>query len=271
MMGPLSVKQAINGVPGTNMHVVNLKAAAGYPREGTKFNHVYGEYGDLIPSAEVTSYVNRIYEALDAGESPTFLFKATLKDEPVKHSKNESGNIRMFTAGEFAALLVFRQCFGGFFLWCQQNNKFLPPKIGINATSKDWDELARILQQFDHLMDSDYEKFDKLMNLLIYAAEVAARVMEKSGKYDAVWMKRIWGLVPSLQFYFMEIMGDLLLMNGSVPSGVYGTADLNSIGEALFEIMVFYRCYAKMKGDSSRKTYEECELLFPFFFYLFIS
>jgi hypothetical protein len=270
MMGPLTPQQAINGVPGTNMHVVNLNAAAGYPLQGTKFNHVFGEYGELVPSKEVTRYVNDIYDALDAGQSPTFLFSATLKDEPVKHDKNVAGNIRLFTAGQFATLLVFRQCFGGFFLWCQKHNMDLPPKIGVNATSKEWDKIARILKKFDHIMDSDYKKFDKLMNLLIYAAEVAARVMERSGKYDSFWMKRIWGLVPSLQYYFMEIMGDLILMNGSVPSGVYGTADLNSIAEILFEVMVFLRCYAKFKGCSERWVYEECLKLFPFFIFVYL-
>lgn len=205
---------------------------------------------------------------MDAGVAITPLVTAAVKDEVVKHKKNVAGDERVFYGGQTGFTIVMRSLFGPIFAWMIEYRHVLPCKVGVNAAGPEWDYLARLLEprEGEHVSDKDYKKYDKKTYATLFAGLFCYYLMVLSGKYSSLQLKRALGLIPALQYYFIDFIGTIVKVLTGTPSGVSGTTQLNSIVEMLYEICAYWIAYALGKpGDDMLTLARECEAKFPFF------
>jgi hypothetical protein len=263
---PLSIEQATLGDRTLNVNPMNLSAGVGYPHSGKKSNHVFGTPGvDMKLGVDLLRDIHFILDQIQSGRVPIPLVNWTLKDEPIKRGKILSGDVRVFAAGQTAYLWLWRMFFGPIIGWFQENRHKMHCKVGLNASSKEWDKFVRALKAMEKALfvDGDYPKFDKLLGFALNALEVWLELLIRSG-YSKEHITICHALMMGAQFYCVEIRGDIYYFTGSIPSGIYGTVNIDSTAESLLEVMVYLWCYLKYSGESLHVAMGNVREKFPF-------
>jgi hypothetical protein len=240
---PLSIEQAVNGVPGQVVSL-NFDTSAGLGYPGLKEQYVNGDLGGLLPQEQVSKELLKRIETAKAGYSTARWYVGCLKDEVVKKSKNDVGDVRLFTVGHLIDQLMDRMIFGPLFELFKERRSIWPLAIGSNATSREWDEMASYLTEGGRVvMAGDYKKFDKKTYLLGGAVAVCVRWLEKSG-YPPESLAVAHSLISSHSAYVLTLKGDAYWFDRGTPSGVYGTSQFNSLVEILNEIQAYWLGYS---------------------------
>lgn len=120
----------------------------------------------LIYYERIAILVDNRLELYNKGIRPLTFYKDCLKDEKRPLDKISSGSTRLFSAGEFINLCLFRMYFGSFMSGYFEANLDVGSAIGVNPYSRDWDRMARDLLKFSNkktdlkIGAGDYSKFD---------------------------------------------------------------------------------------------------------------
>ncbi len=167
------------------------------------------------------------------GLTPGLLFRATLKDEPIKQQKIIDGKIRIFQASSLEATYLLRKFFllaGG--VLCSDVTKS-EIAVGINCSSPAWDSL------FEHVVPDgwktfcgDYSNFDQNMSsaFLMSAWNLIIGLGDLSSEDKEICRALALDVSNPLTDFF----GDLLRLSGTNPSGHSMTVIINGLVNSLY-------------------------------------
>jgi hypothetical protein len=183
---------------------------------------------------EVLDLAEDMCERFRRGERAYAIFKACVKDEPTSLSKDK---VRVFQAASWAFQLLVRK----YFLPLARLMSLFPLQsecaVGINAHGPEWDEYAKFMKQHgdDRILAGDYSKFDLRMpaQMLMSTYKVFCNVCEKCGTYSNDDLTIMAGIATEISYSVVAYNGDLIIHNGSHPSGnnmtVYGNCGDNCL------------------------------------------
>lgn len=176
---------------------------------------------------EVSDLADDMCERFRRGERAYAVFKACVKDEPTPLSKDK---VRVFQAASWAFQLLVRK----YFLPLARLMSLFPKQsecaVGINAHGPEWDEYAKFMKQHgdDRILAGDYSKFDLRMpaQMLMATYKVFCNVCKKCGTYSEDDLIIMRGIATEISYSVVAYNGDMIIHNGSHPSGnnmtVYG-------------------------------------------------
>ena len=230
----------------------------GYPLSGPKRDMI--EFLDPVdyldfqcPATAHPMIVNemRNMEAtLLAGERCYSIFKACVKDEPTKLSKDK---VRVFQAADWATQMMVRK----YFLPLARILSLFPLDsecaVGVNAQGPEWDQLANHMKKHgaDRILAGDYSKYDLRMPAQLINAAFAAliEIAEKCGKYTNDDLTIMRGIATEIAYSCVAYNGDIIIHKGSNPSGQNLTVYINCIVNSLQLRCAYFHLWPKHLGQ----------------------
>jgi hypothetical protein len=246
---PLTEMETVCGIDGLRfIDKMPSNTSIGFPLSGPK-----SEYLTLLdptdhpthqcPAVLDQRFWDHAYEMEETylqGERAYPIFKACLKDEPTKLTKDK---VRVFQGAPVALQLLVRK----YYLPVARLLSMLPfaseCAVGINAQGPEWDQLARHVMKFGakRILAGDYSKYDLRMPAQVMFA--AFRVMMDIAKicgYSQRDLAIMEGIATDICYPLMAYNGDLIQHYGSNPSGQNLTVYVNSIVNALLFRCAYY-------------------------------
>jgi len=134
-------------------------------------------------------------------------------------------------------VILLKIYLGPIFQWFKENRFVFPFKVGINASSSEWDLFVRsLIARHSNIVDSDFSNWDKHLSMMILAGEVVCKLYALLGWSDKhIQMVKLLITTYAKGYYNFEGVVFRALMGGS--SGKYGTAEMNSVMQLLYEEM----------------------------------
>lgn len=168
------------------------------------------------------------------GERAYAVFKACVKDEATPLSKDK---VRVFQGASWAFQLLVRK----YFLPLARLMSLFPLQsecaVGINAHGPEWDEYAKFMKQYgdDRILAGDYGKFDLRMpaQMLMATYKVFINVCDRCGTYSEDDLLIMRGIATEISYSAVAYNGDLIIHNGSHPSGNNMTVYANCVDNCL--------------------------------------
>lgn len=178
--------------------------------------------------------MGKMEEKLLAGKRCYSIFKACVKDEPTKLTKDK---VRVFQAADWATQMMVRK----YFLPIARLLSLFPLDsecaVGVNAQGPEWDQLANHMKKHgaDRILAGDYSKYDLRMpaQLINAAFAVLIEIAEKCGKYTKDDLTIMRGIATEIAYSCVAYNGDLIIHMGSNPSGQNLTVYINCIVNSL--------------------------------------
>lgn len=265
---PLSKMENLCGMDGVRfIDKINPHTAVGFPLSGQKSKYIKPlEPKDYPGFANPTELDEQFWEEVErmekeylAGKRCHVIFKACLKDEPTKKTKDK---VRVFQAAPIALQLLVRK----YFLPIVRLLSLFPLDsecgVGINTMGPEFDSLIKHMRSFgaDRILAGDYSKYDLRMaaqfvlaafNLLIAIAEYY------DYSQDSLVIMR--GIATDIAYPVMAYNGDLLQHIGTNPSGQNLTVYINSIVNSLLLRSAYFHMYGldapKFRSIAAMMTY----------------
>lgn len=192
--------------------------------------------------------VRRFKACLRSGQRYYPLFKACLKDEPTKAEKEK---VRVFQAAPLTLQIAIRE----YFLPIARILSLFPLvsecAVGINAMGPEWDQLQDHIKKFgtDRIVAGDYSKYDLRMSAKLTSAafKILIDFAEMCG-YSQEDLQMMRGIATEVVYPMMAYNGDLVMLQGSNPSGQNLTVYINSIVNSLLNRIGFRMLYPDFKG-----------------------
>lgn len=238
-MSPLTMKEVINGKPGVRfIDKWNFSTSIGYPLTGRKSIYLEGEIGDFSFHDPEMFYeeIDKMEQAYLRGERYYAIFKACLKDEPTKVTKDK---VRVFHAASAALQLGWRR-YGLPVLRALSLYPLLSEcAVGINPFNEEWNQMHQHVtfagNADNRIVAGDYSKWDIRLppELITMAFQIIIELAKASGFYTERDLTMLRGLATDTTYYACHFNGTLLEMCGGVPSGHNLTAHINSIANSL--------------------------------------
>lgn len=241
-----------DGIKFVNAMVPN--SAAGYPLTGAK----RGMMIELPPdgkhecprtfSSGIWEEVRRFKGALRSGQRYYPMFKTCLKDEVTPVDKEK---VRAFQAAPLTVQLVVRE----YFLPLARVFSLFPLvsecAVGINAQGPEWDELQEFIKKYgiERIVAGDYSKYDLRMSAKLTSAafKILIDFAEKCG-YSQDDLAIMRGVATEIIYPMMAYNGDVVMLQGSNPSGQNLTVYINSIVNSLLNRIGFRMIYPDYTG-----------------------
>jgi signal recognition particle GTPase len=242
-----------DGVMGLN--AMNFATSVGFPLKGPKTKYV--EKSDRVVEGIscvrdmdplILDEVARLEAELLAGRSINTVFKAALKDEPGKLSKDKQ---RVFAAANTAFVMLVRKYYLTIAALVQRNKEITECAVGTVVQSPEWTELYNHIGKngWDRAIAGDYAKFDGRMSVqfMLMSFKLMIKIAEKSGNYDADDITIMTGIASEISYPTYDYFGTLVQFFGSNPSGHPMTVVVNSLVNSLYMRYTYY-AIAKDKG-----------------------
>lgn len=191
---------------------------------------------DYQPSDELRVLVSDFEKELASGHlSKPPVFKATLKDERVKLEKAninvpEKVKTRLFAASPMVLSIVLRKYFGAFFGHLVINRTRNTCTTGVNPMGADWQQMADFLHEVSPLVnDGDYSTFDvdQPSGFLLVPLQAAIFWYKINGATAEETQIREY-LITLIIHAHVCAKGTVFRLEGTLPSGVFGTTAINS-------------------------------------------
>nr|WBY66449.1 MAG: nonstructural protein [Eriocheir sinensis dicistro-like virus] len=188
------------------------------------------------PTPELVKLVSDFEAELSTGHlSVPPVFKATLKDERVKLEKAdlsvpEKVKTRLFAASPMVLSIVLRKYFGAFFGHLVENRTRNTCTTGVNPMGSDWQQMADFLHEVSPLVnDGDYSTFDvdQPSGFLLVPLKAAIFWYKINGATSFETQMREY-LITLIIHAHVSAKGTVFRLEGTLPSGVFGTTAINS-------------------------------------------
>lgn len=236
----------LDGVLGIN--AMNFSTSMGFPLKGPKTQyveksdrHVEGISCPRDVDPMILEEVERLEKKLLSGESINTVFKAALKDEPTKMTKDK---VRVFAAANMPFTFLVRKYFLSLAALFQRNKNLTECAVGVVVQSPEWTELFEHIGKFgwERAIAGDYAKFDGRMSpeFMLMAFKILITIAEKSGNYDEDDLTIMRGIASEISYPTYDYFGTLLQFMGSNPSGHPLTVVINSIVNSLYVRYTYY-------------------------------
>lgn len=225
------------------------KTAVGYPLTGPKKNYMVAlnpnDYPGVSCPMELTSGIreecSRLEECYLRGERGYPIFKASLKDEPTKKTKDK---VRVFYGAPTSLQFLVRKYFLAALRLMSMNPIDSECAVGINAFGPEWDQLAKHMKSFgeDRIFAGDYKSYDTRMpaQVTLAAYNILISICEMSGNFSNTHILIMRGIATDCCYPFVAFNGDLVSFNGVHISGINLTAYVGSIANALLKRSGYY-------------------------------
>lgn len=182
----------------------------------------------------IVSEMEKMEETLAMGERCYSIFKACVKDEPTKLTKDK---VRVFQAADWATQMLVRK----YFLPLARILSLFPLDsecaVGVNAQGPEWDQLAKHMCKFgaDRILAGDYSKYDLRMPAQLINGAFAAliEIAQRCGRYSKRDLTIMRGISTEIAYSCVAYNGDLIIHKGSNPSGQNLTVYINCIVNSL--------------------------------------
>jgi hypothetical protein len=259
---------AINGADGipaftridesTSMGFPLCKAKKNFMRD-VDLEHTNGDYGFVAIPREfvglpVADNVRDAKTVMLEGERPFFIFKMSMKDEPLTTVKIGKHKIRIFLGFEVVGTLVSREFYLGI---CRLFRAFpleCETAVGINACGPEWDELIQKVLVYgpDRIFAGDYQSYDKMLRSEVMAAafRVYMRIAVHSENFDDNDLAIMRGIMTEICYPVYEVDGVFLQFSGTNPSGHTLTVEINGTANSLLKRMCYYKIHIEALGGS---------------------
>lgn len=264
---PLQKMEVICGIDGKKfVDKMPPRTSIGYPLSGAKLAFLTYLDPSLFEGYQCPAELDDMFwiefeKAKDAyakGERYYAAFKACLKDEPTKLSKDK---VRVFQAAPIVLQMMTRK----YFLPIARILSLFPAlsecAVGVNCMGPDWDELGEHMRTFgkDRILAGDYSKYDLRMPAQVMFA--AFRIMIEIARecdYTEEDITIMEGIATDICYPVMAYNGDLIQHIGSNPSGQNLTVYINSVVNSLL-----FRCafYDQQGIDSNLDFRSICKLM----------
>jgi len=240
MVHVYDIKTTINGLPGiTYVDGIKRSTSAGFPWNCSKRQFLIPDVSEEYPEGvtfteDIMNRIKLCEDTYKQGKRYSPIFKAHLKDEVLMAEKAALKKTRVFCGAPVDFAMVQRKYLMGF-MRLLKNHKFaFGCAIGINATSKEWNQIVYELQKVSpglkHLFAGDYSKYDKTMSaaLILGAFEVVINVCTVGG-FSLEEVKVLRAIAYDIAYSWCEFDGTLIEFFGTNPSGHIFTVEINSI------------------------------------------
>lgn len=245
--GPVSLDVAVNGIEGdpwVNRLPMSTSGGFYFPGRKDKYFDKINE-NTYVPHPEVLEMVTAIENAYKMGERANVIFNATLKDEPTKQSKIDSGKTRVFTACDVAFSIVVRRQYLKVTKAFMTNNFVTECAVGMNAYSEDWERLYKYLTRFgnDRIIAGDYSNYDKNMPAIFirYAFHVLDQCRTRLRSISRADYLIGQGIATDISYPITNMNGDVFQFTGGNSSGHPLTVIINSIVNSLYVRYVYMK------------------------------
>jgi len=248
---PYSIDATINGSDGVaGLSRLDLTTSAGWHWSKAKTHLV--EVLEPTPQnayrvrfvPEVMDEWERLRSTLLAGRRINTIFRATVKDEPLKLGK---GKMRIFAACDVAFSLLVRQYFCPLVRLFYEHWMDFEMAVGINAYGPEWDQMCESLYQFNDrtFIAGDYSNYDKTMpgELILLAFDQMIRLARLTGNYSDDHIQIMRGIACEIANPVYEYDGAFIRTGGSNPSGNPLTVIINCIANSILNRYVFKSLY----------------------------
>ena len=255
---PLTKMQTLAGVDGKRfIDKMPPNTSVGYPLVGPKKDFLVNldpkDYPDFSCPVELDQQfwdmADTMKEAYLRGERAYPMFKACLKDEATKLSKDK---VRVFQACDMACQLLLRMYFLPIARFLSMNPLVSECAVGINSMGPEWDELMSHVEKYgkDRILAGDYASYDLRMPAQITLASfrIYIELAKLTGNYTSDDLKIMEGLAFDNAYPTIAYNGDLLMLHGSTPSGTNLTVYLNCTDNSLLHRIGYYNIVG---GESS--------------------
>lgn len=230
--GVLSWDQCVSGVPDTKMIPICLGTSAGWPKNLSKtkgkFDHIKFENDKYVIDPNFLQELEQHDAKLKQGEQIDAVYARMLKDELRDLEKVEALKTRLFLAAPLHLIILFRKYFYAFFAYVQTLHLVAGCAVGINYHSWAWTLLYKRLRRHrGSVVAGDYKNWDG--SAPKYLGEFLIDFI--NWWYDDgpinVRIRKLLFLHICEAFHIHGI--NIFQVFGGIPSGMFGTAEFNSI------------------------------------------
>lgn len=267
-IAPLTDMQTLCGIDGKRfIDKMKSSTSVGYPLSGPKSAYLTVLNPDDHPGcafpveldAQFWDEYRRMEKLYLQGKRAYPIFKASLKDEPTKLTKDK---VRVFQAAPIALQLGVRKYFLPVARFLSLHPFVSECAVGINAQGPEWDQMSRHMMKFgdDRILAGDYSKYDlRMPSQIVFAAfRILIDLAKETGNYTDDHINIMEGIAADIANPLMAYNGDLLMLFGSNPSGQNLTVYVNSIANSLLFRCAFY----DIKVNWKNITFQEiCAIL----------
>jgi len=247
---PLNRLQTVSGIDGKRfIDKMPPNTSAGYPLSQAKKNLQVAlnpsEHPDFTCPVTFTDEVweefEKVISCYKNGERAYPIFKAALKDEPTKLTKDK---VRVFFGAPLTLQLAVRMYFMPILRFMSMHPFLSECAVGINAQGPEWDQLAKHMKSFgeDRIFAGDYKAFDTRMpaQLTMAAYNVLINIAEASGNYSEEDIHIMKGIATDCCYPFVAYNGTLVSFNGVHISGINVTAYVGCVMNSLLQRGGYY-------------------------------
>jgi hypothetical protein len=267
MAAPLGEVETVSGLIGIKfIDPMNFTTSPGYPFSGPKIEKTDELNPEDYPHVgrprtfkpEVWQEVQKAREILLSGQRFYALWKACLKDEATKLTKDK---VRVFQSAPLVIQILVRMYFLPIVRIIQLNPIAFECAVGVNAEGPEWQELwdAAMSKGADRVLAGDYKSYDARMpaQCTIAAFDILIDIAEQCGGYTEEDIKLMKAMVHEVVYPVLVYNGDLIQLFGTNPSGQNLTVIINCIVNSLFLRSSFYSMYPEkdFKEECSFLTY----------------
>ena len=234
---PMTIVMAVNGKSCVKfIDGINRSTSAGHPFNRSKLHYLENfsneDFPDgVLPNEDIMSVYRDMMSQYEKGNRANVVFKATLKDEPVKESKAIAGKTRVFTGAPFPFVIIVRQYYMPVIKFMQENSNVFKIAVGINASNWEWDRFVRNLSKHPNWLDGDYSAFDKGMSRMeiTIAIEFMISMAAIFGRYTEKDIRLMHAIKEDMVQALIDYDGSLITFMGGNPSGSPLTVIINCI------------------------------------------
>nr|QAA77578.1 polyprotein [Human cosavirus] len=234
---PLTVEQAIMGIPGLDR--LDPNTASGLPYTRTRRQMIDFKNGKILDS--------ELQERLDkwlAGETPEVLYQTFLKDEIRPIEKVKQGKTRIIDVTPLDHVLAFRMLFGKFMAYFHTHFGFkIGSAIGCDPNIS-WQPFGTFLSKHQYLYDFDYSNFDAS-----HSTDIFEIIRDYFFTVENGFDKRCSLLLDSLSTSTHCYEGKRIKISGGLPSGTAGTSVINTVINNIIFHAALYNIYSNYEWD----------------------
>lgn len=169
------------------------------------------------------------------------IFSSNVKSEPTSIEKIQAGKTRIFFAASTHTQLLFRKYLLTTLRFFCTQTETTECAVGINPHSKQWQKIVDYFNEFKgkNYMALDMSNFDILTptTLIDVALDVLLSIPMQSNNFSDADKLALAVLKQEILHAVVDFNGDVIVIDGIIPSGINITSILGSIVNSLY-----YRC-----------------------------
>lgn len=243
----LSYEESISGIEGDICYPPMKRSTSpgyGWQKVGVGKTKWLGADEYIYDDVELKSRYEVILDMCKRGERPNTIWSDTLKDERRTLDKVAVAKTRLFSCGEMAYTLLFRQYFAGFIAHMTRHKINVESCVGTNVYSMDWTKIAKKLKEVgNNVIAGDFTNYDGTLHpTLLWKIVTLINNWYDDGEENALVRVALWSEIVNS----IHIVDDTFYMwNHSQPSGCPMTTILNCTYHSISARFVYMVCAKK--------------------------